>query len=129
MTSSTSSAHPRGWGRSRTKKLVDTPSAHPLMDWGTFPHRDEDKGDWKVAELGGGAAPNAQPEEPFFLSAGFFLPHVPLYVTQKWYDMYPEESIVLPPMRRDDRDDTPRFSWYLHWDAARASAPLSRGSG
>jgi len=29
--------------------------------------------------------------------------------------MYPEESIVLPPMLRDDRTDTPRFSWYLHW--------------
>ena len=106
---------PAGVGAKPEKKLVDTPSAHPLMDWGTFPHRDEDKGDWKVASWAVEQL-NAQPEEPFFLSAGFFLPHVPLYVTQKWYDMYPEESIVLPPMRRDDRDDTPRFSWYLHWE-------------
>ena len=29
--------------------LVETPSHHPLVDWGTFPHRDEDKGDWKLA--------------------------------------------------------------------------------
>jgi len=29
--------------------------------------------------------------------------------------MYPEDSIVLPQVRRDDRNDTPRFSWYLHW--------------
>jgi arylsulfatase A-like enzyme len=106
---------PAGVGAKPEKKLVETPSAHPLMDWGTFPHRDEDKGDWKVASWAVEQL-NAQLEEPFFLSAGFFLPHVPLYVTQKWYDMYPEESIVLPPMRRDDRDDTPRFSWYLHWE-------------
>jgi arylsulfatase A-like enzyme len=96
------------------KKLVNTPSDHPLMDWGVFPHKDEDKGDWQIAswaveQLKGDI------QEPFFLSAGFFLPHVPLYVTQKWIDMYPEETLELPPLLRQDRDDTPRFSWYLHW--------------
>ena len=40
---------------------------------------------------------------------------MPLYVTQKWFDIYPEETLELPPMLRQDRDDTPRFSWYLHW--------------
>ncbi len=105
---------PAGVGAKPDEKLVDTPSTHPLMDWGTFPHRDEDKGDWIVADWAVEQL-RALPEEPFFLSVGFFLPHVPLYVTQKWYDMYPEESIVLPPMLRDDRADTPRFSWYLHW--------------
>ena len=49
------------------------------------------------------------------MSVGFFLPHVPCYATQKWFDLYPEQDLVLPPLRRDDRDDTPRFSWYLHW--------------
>jgi len=95
-------------------KLVDTPAKHPLMDWGTFPHRDEDKGDWQVASWAVEQL-RQKPEEPFFLSAGLFLPHVPLYVTQKWYDMYPEETLQLPPILPGDRDDTPRFSWYLHW--------------
>jgi arylsulfatase A-like enzyme len=95
-------------------KLVDTPAKHPLVDWGTFPHKDEDKGDWAVASWAVEQLEKA-PKEPFFLSAGFFLPHVPCYVTQKWYDMYPEETLELPPVRMDDRDDTPRFSWYLHW--------------
>ena len=40
---------------------------------------------------------------------------MPCYVTQKWYDLYPAESLRLPPVQRHDRDDTPRFSWYLHW--------------
>ncbi|MEK6249449.1 MAG: sulfatase-like hydrolase/transferase, partial [Planctomycetales bacterium] len=33
----------------------------------------------------------------------------------KWYDLYPDDDSVLPPVKFDDRNDTPRFSWYLHW--------------
>ena len=110
---------PRAGVRVRpAEKLVQTPQDHPLMDWGTFPHEDEEKGDWQVASWAAEqlAGPLQGPQEqPFFVAAGFFLPHVPCYVTQKWYDMYPLDSVVLPPMRRDDREDTPRFSWYLHW--------------
>ena len=94
--------------------LVQTPSHHPLVDWGTFPHRDEDKGDWKLASWT--VEQLQQPhEQPFFLSVGFFLPHVPCYVTQQWYDLFPEEGLQLPPVLDEDRSDTPRFSWYLHW--------------
>jgi arylsulfatase A-like enzyme len=84
------------------------------VDWGVFPHKDEDKGDWKVASWAVEQL-DAKPQEPFFLSAGFFLPHVPCYATQQWFDLYPEDSLVLPPVTLDDRDDTPRFSWYMHW--------------
>ena len=103
-----------GVGVKPKEKLVKTPNPHPLVDWGTFPHKDEDKGDWKVASWAVEKL-NEKPTEPFFLSVGFFLPHVPCYATQKWFDLYPEESLQLPPMLKDDRDDTPRFSWYLHW--------------
>ncbi len=96
------------------KKLVDTPSNNPLVDWGVFPHRDEDKGDWAVASWAVQQL-DAKPQEPFFLSAGFFLPHVPCYATQKWFDLYPEDTLMLPRVQPGDRDDTPRFSWYLHW--------------
>jgi arylsulfatase A-like enzyme len=94
--------------------LVRTPPDHPLMDWGTFDHRDEDKGDWQVASWAVEQL-DAKPREPFFLSVGFFLPHVPCYATQTWFDLYPKDTLILPPMMRNDRDDTPRFSWYLHW--------------
>ena len=103
-----------GVGAKPEKKLVETPAPHPLVDWGVFPHRDEDKGDWKVMQWAVDQL-NAKPKGPFFLSVGFFLPHVPCYATQKWFDLYPEDSLILPPVRFDDRDDTPRFSWYLHW--------------
>lgn len=106
---------PASVGARPEKKLVDTPDANPLMDWGVFPHKDEDKGDWQVASWAVEQLEGGDIQEPFFLSAGFFLPHVPLYVTQKWIDMYPEETLELPPVLREDREDTPRFSWYLHW--------------
>ncbi len=96
------------------KKLVNTPQPHKLVDWGVFPHKDEDKGDWKVASWAVEQL-DAKPKDPFFLSVGFFLPHVPCYATQKWFDLYPEDTLVLPPFLENDRADTPRFSWYLHW--------------
>ena len=95
-------------------KLVNTPSGHPLVDWGEFPHRDEDKGDYIIASW---AVDQLQQEhnQPFFLSAGFFLPHVPCYATKRWFDLYPIKQLQVPPFLKDDRADTPRFSWYLHW--------------
>ncbi|MPZ19067.1 MAG: sulfatase-like hydrolase/transferase [Luteitalea sp.] len=105
---------PAGVGAKPDKKLVDTPNPHPLVDWGLFPHRDEDKGDWQVASW---AVERLEEdlEAPFFLSVGFFLPHVPCYATEKWFDLYSEDHLDLPRVREDDRDDTPRFSWFLHW--------------
>ena len=105
---------PAGVGARPKKKLVDTPAKHPLVDWGVFPHKDEDKQDyvvasWAVEKL------KQKPQQPFFLSVGFFLPHVPCYATQKWFDLHPEEELQLPKFLPDDRKDTPRFSWYLHW--------------
>jgi arylsulfatase A-like enzyme len=103
--------------RPEQKLIPPTPMGnHPLMDWGVFPHRDEDKGDYHVASWTIEQLRNAPADQPFFLAAGFFLPHVPCYATQKWFDLYPDDDTVLPVVREDDRDDTPRFSWYLHWE-------------
>jgi len=107
-----------GIGVKPEQKLIPpTPMGnHALMDWGVFPHRDEDKGDYHVATWAVDQIKSAPKDQPFFLAAGFFLPHVPCYATQKWFDLYPDDDSVLPPTSGDDRQDTPRFSWYLHWD-------------
>lgn len=98
------------------KLIGPTPMGNnPLMDWGVFPHRDEDKGDYQVASWAVEQIRAADKDQPFFLAAGFALPHVPCYVTDKWFDLYPDDDSLLPLIREDDRDDTPRFSWYLHW--------------
>lgn len=107
-----------GVGAKPTHKLIPpTPMGdHPLMDWGVFPHRDEDKGDYQIASWGVEQIQSMPADQPFFLSVGFFLPHVPCFATQQWFDLYPDDDSVLPEVNPQDRDDTPRFSWYLHWN-------------
>jgi arylsulfatase A-like enzyme len=87
------------------------------MDWGVWPLDNDDtqKGDYQVASWTVEQIQNVPKDRPFFLAAGFFLPHVPCYATQKWFDLYPDDDSVLPPILQDDRADTPRFSWYIHW--------------
>lgn len=97
------------------KPMVDSPSGHKLMDWGLFPHKDEEKGDYIIASWAADQLDQMPKDKPFFLSAGFFLPHVPCFATEKWFDLHPESETQLPIIKRDDRKDTPRFSWYLHW--------------
>ncbi|EGF28507.1 sulfatase [Rhodopirellula baltica] len=99
------------------KLIPSTPVGdHPLMDWGVFDHRDEDKGDYKVADWVTEKLEAMPEDEPFFMSCGFFLPHVPCHVTPKWWELYDDETLQLPPYRSDDRLDCSPFSWYLHWE-------------
>lgn len=98
------------------KKFVVTPSSNPAVDWGVFPVDDREQPDWKTAD-NAIAQLQARPQDrPFFIAAGFRLPHVPCYASQKWFDLFPaEDKIILPPVKDRDRDDVPAFSWYLHW--------------
>jgi len=90
-------------------------SIHPLVDWGVYPENDFEQDDWKVTDWAIEQLKNPPEDKPFFLSVGIRHPHLPLYVSQKWFDLYPEDEVLLPVSRADDRDDTPRFSWNLHW--------------
>ena len=107
-----------GIGVKPEQKLIPpTPMGnHPLMDWGTFPHEDEQKGEYQMTTWAAEQLRNRPHDESMFLAVGYFLPHVPCYATQKWFDLYPDDDTVLPTVRIDDREDTPRFSWYLHWN-------------
>ncbi|PHS13205.1 MAG: choline-sulfatase [Blastopirellula sp.] len=96
------------------EKRVATPRGGNGMDWAVYPFKDSDHKDWKTASWAVEQL-DKKPEDPFFMAVGFSLPHVPLLATQKWFDMYPEDEVILPRMLLDDRKDTPRFSWYLHW--------------
>ena len=96
-------------------KFITTPDTIRAMDWGVFPERDEDQPDWKIADSAIGFLNSAPTDKPFFLGAGFRLPHVPCFATQKWFDLYPDASLQMPPVKADDRDDVPEFAWNLHW--------------
>jgi len=105
---------PKGKPARPAKKFVETPDGLGAMDWGVFPERDDQQPDWQIASWAVEQLKSGAPQ-PFFLSVGFHLPHVPCYASQQWFDLYPEESLIMPVVKEDDRADTPAFSWYLHW--------------
>jgi arylsulfatase A-like enzyme len=98
------------------RKFVETPAPTRLMDWGAFPARDEEQEDYKIADWAVERIRSMPKDKPFFLSVGFRRPHVPCFASRKWFDLYPEETLVLPPVKAGDRDDVPRFAWHLHWE-------------
>lgn len=98
------------------KPIANLPEPrHPAMDWGPFPDADSKAGDYQIADAAIKALATAPKSQPFFIATGFRLPHVPCYAPKAWFDLFPEDSVILPEVRDNDRDDTPRFSWYLHW--------------
>ena len=91
------------------------PNRHPAMDWGPYPENAEDTPDWNIAKSAISAIERAPAEKPFFIAAGFRLPHVPCFAPQAWFDLYPDAGLQMPPVKEDDRDDLPKFADFLHW--------------
>ena len=79
-------------------------------DWGALrpdvtvdDHPDGKTAKWVKANLLEG-----QLQEPFFLGAGIFEPHLPNYAPQKYFDQFPLEDIKLPDgFLENDLDDVP----------------------
>lgn len=79
-------------------------------DWG--PLRPDvtvdDHPDGKTANWVEGKLLKGQLQEPFFLGAGIFEPHLPNYAPQKYFDQFPLEDIKLPDgFLENDLDDVP----------------------
>jgi len=68
--------------------------------------RDEDMPDYRVVSYGLKKL-EEKSDQPFFLAVGLVKPHLPFAVPKKWFDMFPLDSIQLPPHREDDLDDVP----------------------
>jgi arylsulfatase A-like enzyme len=64
-----------------------------LMDWHTVT--------WCIDRM------NQPHQQPFFIACGLHKPHLPFAVPRKYYDLFPLDSIELPPYREDDLDDIP----------------------
>ncbi len=97
------------------QRLAQGPWGHPAMDWGVFPADDRDQADWKIADAAIEHLQTMTVDKPFFLSVGFRLPHVPCFASQRWFDLYPVDTLQMPPVKENDREDVPDFAWYLHW--------------
>ena len=75
-------------------------------DWGIYPEDetlmpDHQSASWAIQRL------EERHDSPFFLAVGFVRPHVPFYTQQKWFDLFPLESLVLPEIPIDDLKDVP----------------------
>lgn len=82
------------------------PGKFSSFDWGAVDVQDTAMGDGKVANWAaqrlGRSSDN---EKPFFLAAGFYRPHIPLYAPQRYFDLYPPESTTVPQVLSDDLND------------------------
>ena len=67
---------------------------------------DSDLPDYRITDYGI-AQFQKKHDKPFLLTVGLHKPHMPWNVPQKWYDMFPVESIQLPPYMKDDLKDVP----------------------
>lgn len=82
-------------------------------DWGAFPENDTLMPDhqsvnWVAERL------KRNYDKPFFMGLGFLRVHVPLYVPQKWFDLYPIEAIETPPYKSDDLNDIPNVGMQIN---------------
>jgi arylsulfatase A-like enzyme len=69
--------------------------------------QDEEVRKWAVNKINALAASDPTGEnEKFFLAVGFHNPHTPLVAPQKYFDMYPTNTLQLPPRIVNDIDDT-----------------------
>lgn len=92
-----------GFGPIPKEKISSFPG-HPLWDWGVFPEHDEEMPDFKIATWASDQLAQ-QMDQPYWLGVGFFRPHVPQYAPQKWFDLYPMETLQLPKTIPDDLED------------------------
>jgi len=51
-----------------------------------------------------------QPDQPFFIGAGFHKPHQPWVAPKSFFDQHPIAEVQMPAEPADDRDDIPEYA-------------------
>lgn len=76
------------------------------QDWGPIHLSEAQMNGTMLADLTV-AALGKKHDRPFFLACGFFNPHMPWYVPQKYFDMFPLDEVATPKLKDGDLDDVP----------------------
>jgi arylsulfatase A-like enzyme len=79
-----------------------------LWDWGVFPEKDESMPDYQIASWARNQL-RLDRDSALWLGVGFYRPHVPQYAPQKWFGLYPLETLELPEYLATDLDDIPAY--------------------
>lgn len=82
------------------------------FDWGPVNVNDEEMPDGIVARWAANQLQISH-DKPFFLGVGFYRPHQPLFVPEKYFKPFPPENIILPETQADDLDDLPPYAQRL----------------
>ncbi len=101
-----SGERPLGGGVGRRGQVF---GAHPIKA------SDETMSDTQVADWAIGQLQQTRAQQPLFLAVGFFRPHIPWEVPQKYFDLYPLPQIQRPKVLAHDLDDThghTRVTWH-----------------
>ncbi|MEM9281813.1 MAG: sulfatase [Verrucomicrobiota bacterium] len=96
-------------------------------DWGSLGYEEADYDDTRTADYAVSFLEGSF-EQPFFLACGLFRPHLPWYVPQKYFDLYPLEEVVLPPVKENDVNDLP-IAGKAFAEARRKDWEKIRGAG
>lgn len=101
----------RSLGRKRSprpKEPLNRPSHWSgAWDWGPYPENDSEMADFQLANQAAEAL-GEDFDQPFFMSIGFFRPHVPLFVPPKWFELHDTGSFTLPRNPKSDLNDIPK---------------------
>ena len=94
---------------------ITAPKGHPYngiknfpgeFEWGVLEKPEDQYGDQKVVAFAEEFL-GRKHSKPFFLAAGMWHPHIPMYSPQKYWDLYPDGKTRIPETRADDLDDIP----------------------
>ena len=92
----------------RPRKPMNRPADWSgAWDWGEYPEKDAEMADFQLAKNAAEAL-QGNFDQPFFMSVGFFRPHVPLFVPPKWFELYDSDKLTLPRIPTSDLDDLPK---------------------
>ncbi|MCA9079453.1 MAG: sulfatase [Planctomycetaceae bacterium] len=76
------------------------------IKFGPLANADEDMPDYRVTDYGIKQLQRKH-DKPFFLAIGLVKPHMPFSVPKPYFDMFPLETIELPPHTENDLADIP----------------------
>jgi arylsulfatase A-like enzyme len=73
-----------------------------MFDWCPLDAEDSDMADDKSVDYVIEQMNREDQDKPFFLGCGIYRPHLPWYVPQQYFDMFPLDTIQLPPLKEGD---------------------------
>jgi arylsulfatase A-like enzyme len=102
---------PASWPLYHAVEPSPVPPGSPFLkkahfDWAPVQVSDEEMGDYKNISYAVDFL-DKKDHGAFFLAVGFTRPHLPWYVPQKYFDLYPLDKIKRPDVIENDLEDIP----------------------